>query len=110
MIHGIVPIRRVVTRKLAVSHNRVFIGIMIARQRRKCDAVTALSNVAVLQAEVMPCLMHDTGSVLKTAKHRVRVVASDIPGIALCKRSRKRWGAQFRRICFGCPGGVARYV
>ena len=109
VIRRAVAVTWTVVRKLLISHNRVFIGIVVCRQRRKRDAMPPLRHMPVLEAHCMPQLMHDAGRILETPDRRVVIAARVEPHVALGIGGRKRRGRAEGgswRIPFGGADGV----
>ena len=109
MIGCIVAVAGVVARKLAIGHHRVFVEIVIGRQRRELDAVAVLRDMAVLEAEIVPGLVHDAGRILEAAEHRVVVARDVVPAVALgIGRRERRVAVRMRELGRVRLGGVDR--
>ena len=79
-----VAVARGIADELAVGHHRIFVGIVIGRQRREGHRAvrSLLRRVAVLEPQRVPDLVHEAGEIVEAADVGRVVVLVIVPGVA----------------------------
>src|SRR5262249_51109528 len=90
------------TRKRAIGHHRVFKRVMIEWQHRERDAMAVLRRMSVLQAEIVPGLVHDTRCKFEIAQARIGVFAVGEPTVSLGEQ--RRIGSRAAKSSLGRVG------